>query len=283
MDNRIRQITVCDHSLIPAQAEVWITVVPEIQTPTTEVRGRLMGPRCPYASTIEVAYSLRPLPPNHQSMASAGLTMRAIIPEASLWEQQCPFLYQGPIELWQDGQRCDRVSLSHGLRSVQMNERGLRVNGRPLTLHGRTVALCSDADAACLRQAGCNLLIAPVEANTLTLWEQADRFGFLMLGQLRDDGDETRRFVETLSRHASCLGWLREEGTNGSVANASGSYTGLMGLICDAAPSPESLSVAHFLLGAPELANLGKPLLVKGDVPAHLQGCPILGNVAYNR
>ncbi len=56
MDNRIRQIEVRDRSLIPAEAEVWITVTPEHHTPTTEVRGRLMGPRCPYASTVEVAY-----------------------------------------------------------------------------------------------------------------------------------------------------------------------------------------------------------------------------------
>ena len=147
MDNRIRQITVRNVQLNPAQAEVWITVVPEHQTPTTEVRGRLMGPRCPYASTVEVAYPLRPLSPSQKPTEPGGFTQRVIIPEASLWEPQCPFLYQGPIELWQDGQRRDQVLVRHGLRSFQLKERGLHVNGRPLILHGRAVSACSEDDA----------------------------------------------------------------------------------------------------------------------------------------
>ncbi|HZV05773.1 MAG TPA: hypothetical protein VE999_11885 [Gemmataceae bacterium] len=210
MDNRIRQIIVRDYSLVPAQAEVWITVVPEQQTSTTEVHGRLMGPRCPYASTIEVAYPLRPLSPSQKATEQSGLTVRVIIPEASLWEPQCPFLYQGPIELWQDGQRCERVSISHGLRSLRMKERVLYVNDRPLTLRGIRIDACSDDQATQLHQTGYNLLIAPVASSNLTIWEQADRFGFLVLGQLDEDADETR-LVEMLRSHASCLGWFRSE------------------------------------------------------------------------
>src|SRR5690242_15175790 len=123
MDNRIRQIEVRDRSLVPAEAEVWIIVTAERQTPTTELRGRLMGPRCPYASTVEVAYPLRSLPPGRAS-ESPGLTRRVVIPEACLWEPVSPFLYQGPIELWQDGQSCDRLMLNHGLRSFHLDERG---------------------------------------------------------------------------------------------------------------------------------------------------------------
>ncbi|MGH7174270.1 MAG: hypothetical protein ACRELF_04355 [Gemmataceae bacterium] len=210
MDNRIRRITVRNVQLMPAQAEVWITVVPEHQTSTTEVRGRLMGPSCPYASTIEVAYPLRPLSPSQKPTEPTGLTRRVIIPEVSLWEPQCPFLYQGPIELWQDGQRHDRVIVRHGLRSVHRNERGLCVNGRPLTLQGRRIAVCSDEEATRLRQKGYNLFIAPVTASSLAVWERADRFGFLVLGQLGEDADETR-LVEMLHPQASCLGWLNAE------------------------------------------------------------------------
>jgi len=210
MKNRIHRIQVQNRSLNPVSAEVWITVLPEHHTPTTEVRGRLMGPRCPYSSTIEVAYPLRPLPTNQKQPDLSGLTVRAIIPEGSLWEPQCPFLYQGPVELWQDGQRCDQVILSHGLRSLQRNERGLRLNGRPLTLHGRKTTVCSDQEATQWHQAGYNLLIAPVAASSLGVWEQADRFGFLVLGQLGEDTDETR-LIEILRSHASCLGWLSVE------------------------------------------------------------------------
>jgi len=145
MPNRIRHLRIRNHSLVGARAEVHVTVVPEYQTPATEVRGRLMGPSCPYASTIEVAYHLRPLTSPHATQAPSasagtptqapsasagtptqevGLTVRAIIPEASLWEPECPFLYRGPVELWQDGQRCDQVSVRHGLRTLQLGSRG---------------------------------------------------------------------------------------------------------------------------------------------------------------
>src|SRR5919201_1885533 len=138
MNNRIHQLEVRDRSTVPAEAEVWITVVPEQVTPATEVRGRLMGPRCPYASTVEVAYPLRPLP--RPGATGPGLVRRVLIPEASLWDPESPFLYQGPVELWQDGQRCDQVTVSHGLRTISLGPRGLRWNGRPLALRGREVA-----------------------------------------------------------------------------------------------------------------------------------------------
>ncbi|HYV36006.1 MAG TPA: hypothetical protein VE988_09910, partial [Gemmataceae bacterium] len=35
------------------------------------------------------------------------LAMRVVIPEPSFWEPECPFVYDGVIELWQDGVRCD--------------------------------------------------------------------------------------------------------------------------------------------------------------------------------
>lgn len=274
MDNRIRRILVRDRSLIPAQAEVWITVVPEYQTPTTEVRGRLMGPRCPYASTVEVAYPLRPLP---SPRSSSDLTMRAIIPEASLWEPQCPFLYEGSVELWQDGRCCHRLVVRHGLRSVQMNERALLVNGHPLTLQGRTVADYSEDEVLRLRRTGCNLLVAPIDERCLPLGELADRLGFLLLGRVREDSEITRRCMETLSQGASCLGWLLEESENLPFMILP--QTGLVGLICDSPPRKLSLSVVHFLLGPAELANLGKPLLVTGDGPSHLEGRSLLGYI----
>jgi len=67
---------------------------------------------------------------------SKSLTMRVVIPEASLWEPESPFLYQGPVELWQDEQLCERVQLSHGLRVITLGPRGIRVNGRQITLEG---------------------------------------------------------------------------------------------------------------------------------------------------
>ncbi len=278
--NRIRQIEVRNGQLIPAQAEVWITVVAEHHSITTEVRGRLMGPRCPYASTVEVAYPLRIPPPNQMPPGDhrPGITMRAVIPEACLWEPESPFLYQGPIELWQDGQRCDYVTISHGLRYFLLGEHGLRLNSRPLTLRGRVVAACSDEDARVLHQAGFNLLVVPVETQALPVWEQADRLGFFVLGQLRDKSEQTLRHLETLSRHTSCLGWLIEEGKHPPLDLLP--PTGLIGLICVGGLPRLPLGMIHFLFGPAELANLGKPLLVKGEVPAEPpEAAVILGSI----
>ncbi len=223
MENHIRRTEVHNRSLDPVSAEVWITILPQHRTATTEVRGRLMGPRCPYSSTIEVAYPLRPLPFDLKSTGIQGLVQRVVIPEASLWEPQCPFLYEGSIELWQDGRCCDRTTLRHGLRSLHCKGRGLYVNGRLLTLQGRKILACTDEEAAQFHQAGYNLLIAPVRASSLAVWEQADRFGFLVLGQLGEDSDEIN-LVEMLRSHASCLGWLGAECRALSAEEAIGRY-----------------------------------------------------------
>src|SRR5437016_5802579 len=115
MPNFILHVELSDYSLIPAEADVRITVVPRIQITATEVRGRLMGPRCRFASTVEVAYHFRPLLiPTSQP----ALTVRAIIPEANFWEPQTPHLYSGPLELWQDGHLCDAIQVRHGLRHL---------------------------------------------------------------------------------------------------------------------------------------------------------------------
>jgi hypothetical protein len=97
------------HALDPARADVRIQFddLPE----DVEVRGRLMGPRCPGVSTVEVAYRLRPLdsgPPG---------TYQVLIPEPNLWAPEHPFRYEGPVEFWREGQLLGQLTLSLGLRS----------------------------------------------------------------------------------------------------------------------------------------------------------------------
>lgn len=204
MSNHILSITLRDHSLIPAEAEVRITVVPAFLDAATEVRGRLMGPRCRFASTVEVAYHLRPLvaQPDH-----SAITLRAIIPEASLWEPQSPHLYSGPIELWQGGQRCEVKQVRHGLRHVALGSRGLRLNGRPYQLRGKEVTTLDEGTALALRESGYNLVVTPVEEATTAIWEVADRIGFFVLGRITQESELTRQ----LAGHPSCLGWLMGE------------------------------------------------------------------------
>ncbi len=264
MDNAILRIEVRDRSLAPIQAEVWITVVPERNDAGTEVRGRLMGPRSACASTVEVAYPLRPLAPGVPG-DPAGITRRVVIPEATLWEPAKPFLYHGPVELWQDGARRGEVLVSHGLRSFSLGPRGLRLNGKLLMLSGREAAEApEDSEARELRGRGCNLLVAPVAANGV--WEAADRLGFLVLGRLADGGEETLRQAAALAGHASCLGWLVPAGAD--IASRL-PPAGLVGVEVSGQPITPPPEGIQFLAGpaarADELGHFGLPLLVAGE------------------
>jgi hypothetical protein len=204
MRNCITHVEVRNRSLAPAEAEVWVTVRAETVTAATEVRGRLMGPSCPYSSTVEVAYPLRPLVRPTEN--APPLTMRVVVPEASLWEPESPFLYQGPVELWQDGERRDRVTVRHGLCSWSLTSRGLRWNGKRLTLRGRAARELTDDNAMSLRWAGVNLLLA--SADEPAVWDLADRLGFLVLGELSTLDAGALDAAEKLAPHPSCFGWL---------------------------------------------------------------------------
>jgi hypothetical protein len=105
MINRILHVELRTHRADAGEAEVWVSVVAEHSTPTTELRGRLVGPKFPGVTTVEVAYPLRPFP--HPPKGLPALAGRVVIPEPNLWQAAFPFVYDGVIELWQDGERCD--------------------------------------------------------------------------------------------------------------------------------------------------------------------------------
>lgn len=208
MSNRICRVEVRERLLDPAQSELWVCVMPERQTATTEIHGRLAGPRCAYATTVEVAYPLRPFP--QQPPGLPGLVRRVVIPEASWWEPECPFLYEGSVELSEDGETVDRRQVICGLRSFLLGPNGLRVNGRPAVLRGRLCEDLHEAQAHDYRAAGVNALIVAATKKSEAVWSAADRFGFLVLGQLGADADSLA-LAESLAERACALGWLIDQ------------------------------------------------------------------------
>lgn len=113
MSNRIHKTSMEVRRLSPTEAEVWITAEVDQVTLGTELRGRVVGPRCPGISTIEIAYPLRP---RSSDAAARTLTAQVIIPEPNVWTEQTPFFYLGFLELWQDGERLDTANLSLALK-----------------------------------------------------------------------------------------------------------------------------------------------------------------------
>jgi len=267
MTNRIRELRLHDQLDDPAEAEVWVSVVPESVTPTTELRGRLVGPRCLYASTVEVAYPMRPFV--RQPPALPGLAARVVIPEASLWEPVSPFLYLGPIELWEDGKVCDQIQVRHGLRTLRLGPRGLRLNGRPLTIRGVAQEECTEEDARRLREQGCNTLLAPVSGGTSAVWEAADRLGFLVLDRLGGSEEAIRR-ARNLGQHPCCLGWLldgevlEQEREAKALASLKQDWPGkLLGVELQRVPLQPLAPGIHFAVCVEELL----PLLKEVELP----------------
>jgi len=270
MDNRILRIEVESGRLTPVEAEVCIRLIPEYVTSATELRGRLMGPRCRFAATVEVSYPVRPH--SHVSAGSEGLAGRVVIPEASLWDPQSPFLYEGSIELWQDGQLCQRATVSHGLRELSLRPRGLVINGRRLPLRGRFVSALTEVEALELRASEINLLLVPVTSAAESLWELADRIGFLVIGRVDDFGGETWDRVRRLSRCASCLGWLTQGADLGGL-----SVLQPIGVMLADMPTKPFPNEAAFVIGDARLQALCLPLLVHGTAPS--DGTNVIGTV----
>jgi hypothetical protein len=112
MTNSIQAIEVHNRRLTPMEAEIEVVVTLNCVNPNTEIRGRLIGPRCALASTVEVAYPMR----RTSSDEKSRVTFAVHVPEPSLWEPECPFYYDGGIELWEDGERIAVQEFRHELR-----------------------------------------------------------------------------------------------------------------------------------------------------------------------
>lgn len=170
-----------DRRLSPVEAELRVQVGP-LTHPAMEVRGRLAGPRSPYASTVEVSYPLRIDPLDALRQLAV---LRVVIPEPNYWHPASPFLYHGTIELWLQGRCQDKLTFTHGLCKRKLDTAGLRLNGQALTIRGTSIGSSSETELRQLRQAGVNTLVAPSTQHDV--WNVADRLGFLMIDRLTAD------------------------------------------------------------------------------------------------
>jgi hypothetical protein len=206
MDNHIKSLTIWNARLDPAEAEVWISLHPERLTSTTQVLGRIVGPRCVYSSTVEVAYPMREQRRQYEKEGDPGLTMRVIIPEPCLWDPQSPFIYQVNAELWESGKICQNVATSHSLYTLKLTPQGLRWNGRPVSLFGVARARFSEAEASKLRQTGYNTLLVETTADTAEACRLAARLGFFVLIRLTKREDIGA--APALREHGCVLGFV---------------------------------------------------------------------------
>lgn len=276
---RIHELDWRIHLKDPTEPEIWFGVVPEETSPTTEVRGRLMGPRCRYASTVEVAYSLRATAGN--PLGLPGIVRRAIIPEASQWEPTHPFLYQGPVELWDEGRLCGERMVSCGVRYLHLGTRGLRLNGRLLQLRGVRRHQCTAEEMSELREEGVNLLLANVDDASAQLWTDADEVGMLVLGEVPASPSAIEQ-ARARQHHPSNLGWvfdasmLTDAGLRAASAplreRRAGEILGIHATV-EMPPAPE----VQFIVGTPDMGRDLPRLLLTADAVEETSG--LLGTV----
>jgi hypothetical protein len=242
MPNRILDAWVINHRLDPHETELRVVVKPEDVTPMTEVRGRLAGPRNAFSSTIEIAYPLREI------ARTDTIELRMIIPEPSWWTPQTPFLYHGFLELWEDGERCERRELSHGIRWLQITPNGLRLNGKPFVLRGRVVEPPFAGHALEWREGGYNAVLTTIGRPSVDpdLWPETDRRGILVI-EATNIPSHFLRWRNQAHDHASVFGWLLhpgllEESSFGFSDHRHGGKANLFGIAWSGGAMPANAS-----------------------------------------
>ncbi|MCI0639467.1 MAG: hypothetical protein L0Y72_15695 [Gemmataceae bacterium] len=108
MANCIEKITAHNVSVTPMLAEVRVEVSGAVPADAV-LRGRIVGPRCPGVSTIEIAYSLRA----ERLADQAAVVLVGKVPEPSLWHKDTPFYYDLIVECWQRGKLLQKEKVEH--------------------------------------------------------------------------------------------------------------------------------------------------------------------------
>jgi hypothetical protein len=148
--------------LTPVEAEIELSST----IGQAEIRGRLMGPTCEVTTTIEVAYRIR--------------DSRVIIPEPAWWDPESPFLYGGPVELWQDGKRLEMARVQVGLRYTAGAGKDFVHNGRPVELKSERIESVNLPEMRAIKTAGFNAVEVPA-ALVEEACAIADRIGLFVL------------------------------------------------------------------------------------------------------
>ena len=109
--SHIRNLSVEPLRVSPAEAVLRVRVELDGPADGVELRGVLVGPRCPGVSTVEIAYPLRP------ADGDSPLSLTAVIPEPNLWSAAAPFRYDGRVEVWAGGARAEVREFAVELRA----------------------------------------------------------------------------------------------------------------------------------------------------------------------
>jgi hypothetical protein len=175
--NRLKGIQNYKLSISSPEADIWFKVAAQRATAGTEVRGRIVGPRCLFEPSVQAVSPLRSV--KHVDDGQAEVIVRTSFPHPYFWNPRNPFLYRVVVELWQDEQLCDVSGFDLGFRTTVIGLSGVSVNEEPFLLQGMANLPDSLENAIGPRQAGYNLVLA--DKGQWNLWVRANPMGFLLL------------------------------------------------------------------------------------------------------
>jgi Glycosyl hydrolases family 2 len=201
--NRLNRVQIKRLSVSAEEAEVWFQVHAQRIVRGTEVRGRIVGPRCLIAETAESVIPLRSVV--HRGGDQAELIARAAFPAPGFWDPRNPLLYRVVVELWQDGQRCTSSGFDMGFRTIEVRSGNVLVNQKQLSLKGTSHLPQSREETAARRQSGYNLVLAGKAQ--WNWWVRANPMGFLLLEKVALS-TLTPQYVGLLGQQPCFFGFL---------------------------------------------------------------------------
>jgi len=205
--NQLKGIERYKLTVLSADADVWFKVVVQRVTPGTEVRGRIVGPRCLFAETAQVVSPLRSVRCKEEEQAAA-LIVRTAFPNPGFWDSANPLLYRVVFELWQDGQRCEISGFDLGFRMIEIGSSNVFVNKHPFLLQGMAYLPQSREEADNRRQAGYNLVLAG--KGQWHWWIPANPMGFLLLEKVAIS-TLTPQYIGMLGQQPCFLGFVLDK------------------------------------------------------------------------
>jgi hypothetical protein len=127
-----------------------------------------------------------------------GETLEICIPNAKLWSDKTPNLYQCRVRLWENGGAVDEVIETFGIRLVEWNAKGLFINGENTLLRGGCVHHDNGILGACsyfkseerrvrmLKEAGFNAIRSAHNPASIAMLESCDRMGMYVIDETWD-------------------------------------------------------------------------------------------------
>lgn len=129
----------------------------------------------------------------------AGLDCEIEIPDAKLWDEMHPYLYQAVVSLRKDGILTDEQRVSFGIRFLEWSaQKGLRVNGEAVKLRGGCVHHDNGILGACdfeaasrrkvriMKQAGFNAIRSSHYPISKSMLQACDELGMYIMDEAFD-------------------------------------------------------------------------------------------------